>query len=450
LVLGFVSLAVAVNPRLAAHNPDILLEWFPSQEMIMDNDAVIDQRTLNTLRDSVLAPRIPEYCSHLRLGRYAENTRRVYLRCVAHFACWLTTEQLGLDGIDEEAGRRFIADHLPRCDCPRPVRRTPHEIKAALTHLYGILGTRGAPAACTGPADIIGSELADFDRYMDQTCGLAASTRQKRIKIVARFLGARFGSGPIDLTETTAADLRQFVLGREERRSAGSISAMGGALRCYLRFRDLAGDPVGGLIAAIPSAAHWRLATLPDVLSQTEVEQLLKSFDGPLPSAKRAYAMVRCLTDLGLRASEVIHLQLDDIDWRAGTLRLAKGKSRRVDILPLPPETGRAIAEYLRTERPLTANRAVFVRHVAPYDEPIAAGVVRRAVREAYRRCGWTRSRVHTLRHSVASRLLQQGTPLKEIADILRHRSLDTSAIYAKVDTNRLAAVALPWPGRAS
>jgi integrase len=225
---------------------------------------------------------------------------------------------------------------------------------------------------------------------------------------------------------------------------------MGGALRCYLRFRDLAGDPVGGLIAAIPSAAHWRLATLPDVLSQTEVEQLLKSFDGPLPSAKRAYAMVRCLADLGLRASEAAHLQLDDIDWRAGTLRLAKGKSRRVDILPLPPETGRAIAEYLRTERPLTANRAVFVRHVAPYDEPIAAGVVRRAVREAYRRCGWTRSRVHTLRHSVASRLLQQGTPLKEIADILRHRSLDTSAIYAKVDTNRLAAVALPWPGRAS
>lgn len=416
----------------------------------MDDDTIMDQRTLNTLRGSVLAPRIPEYCSHLRLGRYADHTRRVYLRCVAHFVCWLTVEHLGLDGIDEAAGRRFIADHLPRCDCPPPVRRTPHEIKAALSHLYAILGTSGAAAACTGPADLIGCELADFDRYMDQARGLAASTRQQRVKIVTRFLAARFGSGPIDLTQATAAELRQFVLGQEEQRSAGSINAMGGALRCYLRFRELAGDPVGRLTAAIPSAAHWRLAALPDVLSQAEIDQLLKSFDGPLPSAKRAYAMVRCLTDLGLRASEVVQLQLDDIDWHAGTLRLAKGKSRRADILPLPPQTGGAIAEYLRRERPQTANRAVFVRHVAPYDKPIAADVVRRVVREAYRRCGWARSRVHILRHSVASRLLQQGTPLKEIADILRHRSLDTSAIYTKVDTERLAAVALPWPGRAS
>jgi integrase/recombinase XerD len=158
--------------------------------------------------------------------------------------------------------------------------------------------------------------------------------------------------------------------------------------------------------------------------------------------------MVRCLVDLGLRAGEVARLQLDDLDWRAGTLRIAQGKSRRTDLLPLPVETGRAIADYLRAERPTTTNRAVFVRHVAPYDEPIRASAVQRSVRAAYRRCGWTRTRVHVLRHSVASRLLLQGRPLKEIADVLRHRSLDTSAIYAKVDKVRLAAVALPWPGR--
>jgi len=134
---------------------------------------------------------------------------------------------------------------------------------------------------------------------------------------------------------------------------------------------------------------------------------------------------------------------------RAGTLRVAQGKSRRTDVLPLPIETGRAIADYLSTERPSTVNRAVFVRHVAPYDEPIRTGVVQRAVRAAYRRCGWTRTRVHTLRNSVASRLLQQGTPLKEIANVLRHRSLDTSAIYAQIDDVRLAGVALPWPSDA-
>jgi len=160
--------------------------------------------------------------------------------------------------------------------------------------------------------------------------------------------------------------------------------------------------------------------------------------------------MVRCLVDLGLRSSEVVRLGLDDIDWQVGTVRLGKAKSRRVDILPLPRETGRAISSYLVSERPPTANRAVFVRHVAPYDEPIGTGVVQRAVREAYLRCCLPHTRVHILRHSVASRLLSAGTPLKEIADVLRHRSLDTAAIYTKVDTARLSAVALPWPGSAT
>jgi integrase len=160
--------------------------------------------------------------------------------------------------------------------------------------------------------------------------------------------------------------------------------------------------------------------------------------------------MVRCLVDLGLRSSEVVGLRLNDIDWQAGTVRLAKAKSRRKDVLPLPYETGQAISSYLISERPQTASRAVFVRHVAPYGKPIGTGVVQRAVRAAYRRCGLPHTRVHILRHSVASRLLNAGTPLKEIADVLRHRSLDTSAIYTKVDTARLTAIALPWPGIAA
>ena len=225
---------------------------------------------------------------------------------------------------------------------------------------------------------------------------------------------------------------------------------MGGAIGCYLRFRSVSGDRVAQLLAAIPRAAHWRLASLPEVLSEAEIEQFLRSFSPSVPSYRRAYAMARCLADLGLRCSEVIKLRLEDIDWHEGTIRLVGTKTRRADILPLPAATGGAIAAYLRDERPVTLNRAIFVRHVAPYDTPIEKGVVRRAVREAYRRCGWTRSKVHILRHSVASRLLRAGTPMKDIADILRHRSLDTSAIYAKVDLNKLAAVALPWPGSAS
>ena len=415
----------------------------------MDNDLMAPM-TRATLMDSVLGPYVAQYCARLHDGRYAASTRRIYLCCVAHFAHWITTEKLALGKADEVAGRQFVACHLPHCDCPPPVRRVPHEVRAALSHLHEVLRSAGVLAASPGGAGFIGPELAAFDRYMDTVRGLAATTRRQRVQIVGRFLTARFPADPIVLADITAANLGRFVLGDGERRSAGTIGVMAGALRCYLRFRGLAGDPIGALVEGIPVAAHWRLATLPDVLSQAEIDQLLGSFGGPLASARRAYAMVRCLADLGLRASEVARLRLEDIDWGTGTLRLTQGKSRRTDVLPLPPETGRAIADYLHTERPRTTNRAVFVRHVAPYDKPIGKGVVQRAVREAYRRCGWSRTRVHILRHSVASRLLRQGAPLKEIADVLRHRSLDTSAIYAKVDTGRLAAVALPWPGRPS
>jgi integrase/recombinase XerD len=406
---------------------------------------------LNALpMDGVLAPYASDYNSELIQGRYAAATRHAYLCCIGHFARWLTAERRGLEGVNGEAGRRFVTEHLPRCDCPPPFRRSPHIVNAALSHLYDVLGKRDALVGPSGSLDHIHTEIAAFDQYMDKVCGLAAKTRRQRVLMLTRFLSSRFGSGPVVVSAITASDLRQFVLGPKSAapRGTGLARVMGGALRCYLRFRALAGDPVQLLSGTIPRPANRRLTALPVVLSKSEVKQLLASFDKSLPSARRAYAIVRCLADLGLRASEVVHITLDDIDWQAGTIRIAKGKCRRTDILPLPFETGRAIAEYLRTERPTTANRAVFVRHVAPFDDPITVGVVHTTVKAAYRRCGWTHTRPHILRHSVASQLLQEGTPLKEIADVLRHRSLNTSTIYVKVDAIRLSAVALPWPGR--
>ena len=150
------------------------------------------------------------------------------------------------------------------------------------------------------------------------------------------------------------------------KRSPRSIAATGGAIGCYLRFRSMSGDRVSDLSAAIPRAAHWRLASLPEVLTDAEINELLRSFDHPFPSRQRAYAMVRCLIDLGLRCSEVVKLQLDDVNWADGTINLVETKGGRADVLPLPSVTGAAIASYLREERPPTSNRAIFVRHVAP------------------------------------------------------------------------------------
>ncbi|MGA9965597.1 MAG: site-specific integrase [Terriglobales bacterium] len=206
------------------------------------------------------------------------------------------------------------------------------------------------------------------------------------------------------------------------------------------------------LLAAVPSAACWRLAALPQYLEADELALLMAGFDRKLPQQQRDYAIVRCLVDLGLRACEVAALRLDDIDWKNGTLTVHTGKSQRSDVLPLPSATGRAIVEYLHKARPATESRAVFVRHRAPLHLPVNASVIRSVVRQAAVRSSLTHRLhgPHRLRHTAATRMLHRGASLKQIADILRHRSLDTTAIYAKVDVPRLATIAQPWPGGAA
>ena len=397
----------------------------------------------------VLEPYALDYKFDLSNGRYASSTNRAYLCCVGHFANWIMAEKIQLEAINDSAGRRFIEEHLPRCQCPPPRIRSRKTNNAALSLLYRIIRPSGAH--CTSDElTPVREEMINFDRYMDNVRGLALRTRHQRVLFLTRFLTARFGRGSIVASAITAADIRKFVLDLPSTgsQSTGLARVKGEALRCYLQFRALAGDPVELLEGMIPRPANRRLAKLPVTLSKSEITQLLASSDESLPSARRDYAILRCLADLGLRGCEVLKLTLSDIDWRDGTLRIAKGKSRRTDILPLLFDTGRAIAEYLSKERPATSSRALFVRCKAPFDKPLSTTVVHNIVKAAYRRCGWSHTRPHILRHSVASQLLRDGAPLKEISDVLRHRSLNTSMVYLKVDADRLAAVALPWPGR--
>ena len=415
----------------------------------MEDQVIRHAQPLAWLNNGVLAKHVASYQAFLEEHGYAPQTRRTYLCCVAHFAHWMANAGLSAKQLGEPAINRFLGKHLPRCSCPSPVRRVRRDSRAALKLFLKTLQKAGQIAPCAA-SDHISRELSRFDLFMKEVQGLAASTRRQRLRFVGRFLRDHFGSRPIIAPQIKPADLRRFLFARQRVLSAGALKRIAAALRGYIQFRATLGDPVQHLAFAVPTVANRRLSTLPPVLSEADIQRLLRSFDQPVPSGKRAYAMARCLIDLGLRAHDVARLRLEDIDWQNGTIRLAANKSRRTDVLPLPAETGRAIADYLRTERPTTANRAVFVRHVAPYDEPIGSGVVRKVIIAAFRRCGWSHCHVHILRHTTASRLLAAGTPLKEIADILRHRSLDTTAIYTKVDTNRLAAVALPWPGRAA
>ena len=393
------------------------------------------------LRDSALAQFVPAYWCRLVERQYAPNTARTYLCAVAHFALWSRSRRLDFGALEQDA-QCFVLEHLPRCACPYPVQRSRHQVRAALQHLQVVLSDGGIQA--DRRVDSLDGELRRFDVHMRDVKGLAESTRHRRLVIVRGLIGHTASVTP------TADELRHFIAQDISRVSPASAGALATALRGYLRFRAFEGARVEHLLPVIASPACWRLAPLPQTLSRAEVEQLLDAFPPDLPSRLRSYAIVRCLVDLGLRSREVISLNLDDIDWVAGTLRIVKCKSRRVDVMPLPQTTGSAIAAYLRAERPQTTNRRVFVRHVAPVDEPVGPDVVRRAVREAYQRCGLPYTRVHILRHTLASRLLNTGGTLKEVADVLRHRELNTSQIYAKVDIGRLLAVAMPWPGSAT
>jgi integrase/recombinase XerD len=407
----------------------------------------------NSVRSTVLGPIVETYVEYLNHHGFAACTVSNYLPCVAHFAFWLGKKRIELRSIDEALVQRFIHTHLSRCHCPSPCPRTPANIRGALRHLVRMLAAESLVASrASAIPEAVREELEHFENYLTDICGLAPATCLYRLRYVREFLVGQFAAGPIELAKLSVDDIRRFVTARATSTKPRTVGIIGHCLRSYFRFRRLQGDTVDTLVAAIPRVAHWRLAGVPDSLTDTEVERFLNAFDRTAATGRRDYAIARCLADLGLRASEVAYIKLDDLNWRAGTLRLSKAKAKRSSILPLPVETGRAIAEYLRFARPKTDSRALFVRHRAPRDEPVGPSLVRNAVRCAYTRCGLSQrfTGTHVLRHTTASRLLKAGASLKDVADLLRHRSLNTTTIYAKVDLPRLGAVAMPWPGSLS
>lgn len=402
---------------------------------------------------SVLSPFAERYCEYLVERGYAARTINRYVRCVAHFAYWLTKRRTAADSIDDRLACCFVNDHLPKCTCPDPIPRSRADMCAALRHLLVILGGPATPRYLSSVPDVLRQEVCRFTEYLEEVCGFAACTRYQRARITRDFLLQYFRRRPIDVAAITIRDIHRFVTRYPDGCKAGEAGARGSALRSYLRFRATRyGDRADELIAAVPGVAGWRLASLPETLSDPEIGELLDSFDRKTPASLRDYAMVRCLVDLGLRAAEVVQIQLDDINWREGTLQIRRNKSRRTQVIPLLEPTGRAIADYIRLARKATTiSRSVFVRHCAPADLALGTGCVHQAVHAAYVRCGWRdRSGTHLLRHSVARRLLRSGLSLKVVADVLRHRSIDTTAIYTKIDLRSLEAVTLPWPGRRS
>jgi site-specific recombinase XerD len=399
------------------------------------------------LRSHPLAPLLQGYAAYLQARGYRRSTMLDYVAAAEHFASWLHSHGLGVSDVNRDRVRSFLREHLSQCRCPAPAPRSLPNVRPALSHLLRLLREQGQQEAAE-PSTPIDAVIEQFRLYLRDACGLSEGTCFGRARYAREFLQGKFAAGPLCWEALRPSDVITFVTAYARRCRPRTVQGAASALRRFLRFLQSQGWCAPSLVAAVPCIPNWRLADIPKTLTDEQLRAFLATFDRAKAKGRRDYAMALCMTDLGLRVREVATLRLEDIDWRAATVRIAAGKSRRARELPLPERLGRAIARYLRRGRPVTSCRHVFVRHRAPRAVAVSTSLIRGVVRRALAKVPgcerWTGT--HVLRHTAATRLHRAGAGLKGVADILGHRCLSTTTIYTKVDLPALAAVALPWP----
>jgi site-specific recombinase XerD len=387
-----------------------------------------------------LAPYAAGFVVELVRRGYRPRSVRGQLELMAHLSRWLAEQGLEPGGLAQETAERFLVVRREREVNLRSWR--------ALGPLVGYLRGLGVVSELIASADTPAERLlSDYREYLLRERGLTAGSVAHWERVARLFLAER--SEPLEdaLQRLTTAEVTGFVVARcaPGRCSGSTAKILTGGLRSLLRYLHVAGFTTIALAQAVPRAAGWRLSSLPRALEAEQVARLLESCDRATVTGRRDLAILSLLARLGLRCCEVAGLCLDDIDWRAGEVTI-RGKGATTERLPLPHDVGEATADYLRDGRPASVGfREVFVTAKAPR-RPLSPTGVTHVVGCACKRAGMEPVGAHRLRHTLASDLLRAGTPLAQIAPILRHASVATTAIYAKVDRDALRALARPWP----
>jgi site-specific recombinase XerD len=375
---------------------------------------------------------------------YARQTREVQIRLVADFGRWLAKRGILAQKITPELFPPYLRARARR-------RRPTRNDLSALQRLWDLLVRQGVVSPPVSPVATAAERLqSEFRLYLQQERALASTTQNCYLTFVSDFLTERFGTGRVDLSGLCAADVTGFVRRRAVTIRSKRVQLMTTALRSFLRFARYRGDIDKDLAACVPAVANWKLSTIPRALPPRQVELVLDSIDRKTAMGRRDYAILLILARLGLRAGEIKALTLEDLDWREGLITV-RGKAGRYSQLPLPAEVGEAIAEYLQDGRRTASSRCVFLRTRAPIGGFKGQWGIGSIVKHALARAGIDSPRkgAHQFRHGLASQMLRRGASLFEIGELLRHRSPQTTAIYAKVDLASLSTLALPWPGGA-
>jgi len=383
-----------------------------------------------------------EFAKYLSESGYSRSQGSRHLRAAAHLMFWVDKQDIPISDAEDGMLDQF-ANHLRECQCPSFTAMAPDRLMRGARAFVAYQREHHATSAiglAPNPTDL----WEQFCQWMQAQRGTSKRTLDDYRNYLRTFLDAIH----TNLDQVDASYLRKFILERGQRIGISRAKATTSALRMFIRFLIAQGKCPSDLDASIPSLAYWRLSSLPRYLQPEEVERVISSPQLDTPVGKRDRAILILLSRLGLRAGDVLNLRLADIDWYAATI-CVRGKNKRQTQLPLTQEVGDAIVNYLQHGRPRTDSDHIFIRSLAPFRRFRDTRAISDVAKLAMRRAGinfpvW--GAAHVLRHSVATSMLRQGSSLQDIAVILRHQSITSTQIYAKVDIIALGEIAQPWP----
>lgn len=397
-----------------------------------------------------LAPHLEGLVAEIQIQGYKSETVRRYILAADRLSAWMKRRGYLAEELDEVAVESFVKS-LGRCR-PSRVRigRLP-EVASGARKVASILWQQGVAGRWRASESHADRWLETYDEHLSRVRGLALGSRRIYLRYAKAFIDTKFCGHQIDWSIVTAKDVAAFVTREAARLQPSSCKAPVTATRAMLRFLVFSGATPEGLDGAVPTVRRWKQASLPRHLTASQVEGVLNCCNLTTSNRRRDRAILLLLVRLGLRSGEVVAIQLDDIDWREAIIRVRPGKSGKERLLPMSKEIGEALVSYLTDDRPPTTDRRLFLRSIPPY-RGLHPSTVTSITKIAFKRAGITGVPLcsHTLRHTAATLMVRQGVPFKEVADILGHARLETTTIYAKLDLESLAGVALPWPEQLS
>lgn len=405
---------------------------------------------LDRMRSGPVASYLDALAAELQSQDYSRKSIRRQLRNADSFGAWLTEQNLSVAEITGDLVDRYV-DGLHRSDRAGYLKGyRPHNARG-LPRLLDLFRGSGVLPPVLATQQPGADQLQEFDRYLERVRGAARATRIGYLREVRRFVKHVFGEADPDWTEIGPGHVASYITVRAAKLPITCRRDPITPMRAFLRYMTGEGVLSAHLEFAIPPIRQWKHAALPPALSPEDLGKVLAVPWERTIKSLRSRAIILLLARLGLRASEVFRLQLEDIDWRQAKLLVRAGKNHRERVLPLPEDVGEALASYLKNGRPPANRRAMFLNLCHPYRPIGSSQTIWAIATEALRVAGvsTTHPGAHVFRHTVATHMVCGGATFKSVSDVLGHRTLGVTGIYAKLDLASLAKVAMPWPGGA-